>query len=183
MIYEFYTTPEGEVSVKTETGTHELSPNADKAFVISFDKLIEEFYSQAHAALQEVYRSSLLNVSYFKFLGVRRFIKCNFGSFDNVVDFDGKDLHFEFVKCPLRGECKFDGVICNPHFQHALSEREAEVMKLQCSGLTDAEIADKLFISMVTVANHRKNSLRKTGVHSLAEFQRYAIDKNIFLHV
>lgn len=182
MMYEFYTTPEGQVSVKNEKGTHELSPETDKHFIASFDKTLIEFYPEAHEALQEAYKASALNTSYYRFLRVRRFIKCNFGSFDNITDFDGKDLRFEFVACPLRGECKYDGIICNPRFNHSLSERELEVMQMQCAGVTDSEIADRLFISINTVANHRKSSLRKTGLHSLAEFQRYATDKNIFSH-
>lgn len=40
--------------------------------------------------------------------------------------------------------------------------------------------AEKLFISLNTVNNHRKNSFRKVGVHSMAEFMRYAMTNNLF---
>ena len=45
---------------------------------------------------------------------------------------------------------------------------------------TDTEIADKLFISLNTVNNHKKNSFKKVGVHSMPEFMRYAMAKKLF---
>ena len=31
-----------------------------------------------------------------------------------------------------------------------------------------------------TINNHRRNSFRKLGVHSMAEFNRYAAEKGLF---
>lgn len=42
-----------------------------------------------------------------------------------------------------------------------LSEREIEILALIAQGLTNKEIADKVFISAHTVASHRKNLMRK----------------------
>lgn len=53
-------------------------------------------------------------------------------------------------------------------------------MRLLYEGKSDSEIADKLFISLNTVNNHRKNSFRKVGVHSFPEFMRYAMQNNLF---
>ena len=85
-----------------------------------------------------------------------------------------------FVGCPLRGECKSDKIICAPKFNSKLSDRQLEVMRLLYEGKSDSEIADKLFISLNTVNNHRKNSFRKVGVHSFPEFMRYAMQNNLF---
>ncbi|CAN5843052.1 hypothetical protein BH11BAC4_BH11BAC4_07610 [soil metagenome] len=49
-----------------------------------------------------------------------------------------------------------------------LSMREIEVLGLIMQGLTNNEIADKLFISYETVKSHRKNILEKTGAKSTA---------------
>lgn len=49
-----------------------------------------------------------------------------------------------------------------------LSIREIEVLSLIMQGLTNNEIAEKLFISYETVKSHRKNILEKTGAKNTA---------------
>jgi DNA-binding CsgD family transcriptional regulator len=56
-----------------------------------------------------------------------------------------------------------------------LSRRELEVLKWICEGMTSQEIADKLFISINTVHNHKKNMREKTNCKSIAELLSYAI--------
>lgn len=60
-----------------------------------------------------------------------------------------------------------------------LSEREKDVVKELVNGLSNKEIAEKLFISTHTVASHRKNIVRKTGIKSLSGLTIYAITKEI----
>jgi len=60
-----------------------------------------------------------------------------------------------------------------------LSDREIEVLKLIVSGLSNKEIADKLFISVHTVVSHRKNIYQKTGIKSQAGLTIYAISNKI----
>ncbi len=50
-----------------------------------------------------------------------------------------------------------------------LTHRELEVLKFIAQGFSSKQIADKLFISENTVANHRRNMLRKRGAKSSAE--------------
>lgn len=49
-----------------------------------------------------------------------------------------------------------------------LSRREQEVLALVAEGLTNAEIAERLFISITTVISHRKNILEKFNVSNTA---------------
>jgi two-component system, NarL family, nitrate/nitrite response regulator NarL len=49
-----------------------------------------------------------------------------------------------------------------------ISSREKEVLKLIADGLTNPQIADKLFISLHTVDSHRKNLLTKFEVSNTA---------------
>lgn len=49
------------------------------------------------------------------------------------------------------------------------TKRETELIALLAEGYTNKEIAAKLFISIETVKNHRKNVIRKAGVKTSAE--------------
>lgn len=49
-----------------------------------------------------------------------------------------------------------------------LSKRELEVLQLICSGLTNKEVAEKLFIGEQTAKDHARNIMRKVGVRSRA---------------
>ena len=121
------------------------------------------------------------NKCYRDFLAIRRFIKCNFGLYDNMIDIDENwNFKFEFVGCPLRGECDGFKKICEPKFNSTLSDSQLRVMELCYYGKKDEEIAEALFISSHTVKNHRKNVFRKLSIHSMAEFMRYANEKNLF---
>ena len=54
-----------------------------------------------------------------------------------------------------------------------LSIREMEVLGLIMQGLTNQEIADRLFISFETVRSHRKNILEKTGAKNSIALMNY----------
>jgi DNA-binding CsgD family transcriptional regulator len=56
-----------------------------------------------------------------------------------------------------------------------LSKREVEVLKWICDGLSSKQIAGKMFLSIHTVNNHRKNMLEKTNCRNVAELLHYAI--------
>jgi DNA-binding NarL/FixJ family response regulator len=51
----------------------------------------------------------------------------------------------------------------------ALTSREREVLKLLARGLTQAQIAEELYISPKTVGGHIQRVLEKLGVHSRAQ--------------
>jgi DNA-binding CsgD family transcriptional regulator len=63
--------------------------------------------------------------------------------------------------------------------QEQLTDRETEVLKLIVAGLSNKEIADRLFISIHTVISHRKNISQKTGIKSQAGLTIYAISNKI----
>ncbi len=58
---------------------------------------------------------------------------------------------------------------------HILTGRESEILRLIASGLTNRQIANKLFISIKTVETHRTNIMQKLDVHTTADLVRYAI--------
>lgn len=55
-----------------------------------------------------------------------------------------------------------------------LTRREREVIELIANGLTNNEIAEKLFISSTTVDTHRKNLLAKFNAKNTAELVKLA---------
>lgn len=153
---EFYTIPEGEVTMRPIGEAERQLKETDTDFIQAFLAILREFYPEAYDALMDIYSKNSNNKRYRDFIAVRRFIKCNFGLYDNMIDVDENwNFNFEFVGCPLRGECKHDKVICAPKFNSKLSDRQIEVMRMLYDGKNDSEIAEKLFISLNTVNNHR----------------------------
>lgn len=61
----------------------------------------------------------------------------------------------------------------------ALSNREVEILVEVCRGLSNQEIADKLFISKRTVDKHRANIMEKTGCKNTANLVVYAIKNHL----
>mgnify|MGYP002085294212 FL=1 len=55
-----------------------------------------------------------------------------------------------------------------------LTPREKEVLQLIAEGLTNPQIAEKIFVSVLTVNSHRKNLLSKFEVSNTASLIREA---------
>ena len=66
-----------------------------------------------------------------------------------------------------------------PTYPAGLSAREAEVLKLVGRGITNAEIAQELFISPNTVNRHLNSVYRKLGVNSRAAATRFASEQDL----
>ncbi len=60
-----------------------------------------------------------------------------------------------------------------------LTRRELEVLQLIAEGMTDQEIAEKLFLSMRTVNWHRANLIAKTGSKNTVNLITYAIKNKL----
>jgi FixJ family two-component response regulator len=63
-----------------------------------------------------------------------------------------------------------------------LSDREREVMALVAAGLTNKEIAGKLYLSVVTIKLHRGQVMRKMQAESLADLVRMSEKFNSIRH-
>lgn len=61
----------------------------------------------------------------------------------------------------------------------ALTKREKEILQLISEGLTNNQIAEKLFISPLTVDSHRKNLLTKLNANNTASLVRVAIENGL----
>ena len=61
----------------------------------------------------------------------------------------------------------------------ALSDRELEVLRLVTEGMTDAQVAERLFVSTRTVNAHMRSILRKLGARSRATAARLAEERGL----
>src|SRR5204863_5117754 len=57
----------------------------------------------------------------------------------------------------------------------ALSEREAEVLRMIASGYSNKEIAGRLSLSVKTVEAHKANAMRKLGLRGRIDIVKYAV--------
>src|SRR5580698_2713670 len=62
-----------------------------------------------------------------------------------------------------------------------LTPRELEIIRHIADGETNAEIAAKLFLSVVTVDTHRKNILSKLELKNTAALVKYAVEHKLLL--
>jgi two-component system response regulator NreC len=60
-----------------------------------------------------------------------------------------------------------------------LTDREREVLTLIAEGMTNQQIAGKLYISIKTVQTHRAHIMEKLNLHDRTELVRYAIRKGL----
>lgn len=61
----------------------------------------------------------------------------------------------------------------------SLTLREKEILKLYVEGYSNAEVADKLNISIRTVETHKNNIMQKFAFKSTVEMVKFAIKNNI----
>ena len=68
----------------------------------------------------------------------------------------------------------------NESFQiPVITRREKEILALIAEGLTNPEIATKLFVSSFTVDSHRKNLLAKLNVKNTASLVKFAMEHQL----
>ena len=88
------------------------------------------------------------------------------------------------VRSIYKGENYFDANIKvdsesngNSKQKSLLTKRQKEILGLIAQGKTSREIADELFIGVLTVDTHRKNMIRILGLKGKGELMRYALEK------
>jgi DNA-binding NarL/FixJ family response regulator len=104
----------------------------------------------------------------------------------------GKTELLEALNKVMQGEKYISPQIANNLFNHLtdrnvhstdvkkhLTVREIEIIKYIADGLTNHQIADKLFLSVVTVDTHRKNMLAKLQLKNTAALVKYAAEHNL----
>ncbi|MDE3113098.1 MAG: response regulator transcription factor [Chloroflexota bacterium] len=99
---------------------------------------------------------------------------------------------FDAIRAAHRGEAYFSPAVArmllDEHLRRTssdgesfdgLSPREREVLTLVAEGHSNKDIAEKLTISVNTVAIHRAHVMQKLDMHDRAELVRYAIKRGL----
>jgi DNA-binding NarL/FixJ family response regulator len=60
-----------------------------------------------------------------------------------------------------------------------LTRRESEILKLICQGLSNAEISEKISLSLRTVEGHKSNLISKTGVKNSVSLVMFALKNHL----
>jgi DNA-binding CsgD family transcriptional regulator len=80
---------------------------------------------------------------------------------------------------PLQSPDPFQPPAAKAAPSKSLTRRELEVLGLLAAGHTNAEIADKLVLSVRTIESHRASMQRKLGRPSRPELVRYALTRGL----
>ena len=105
----------------------------------------------------------------------------------------GKEEIIEAIQNTAKGQKFFCGKILNTVLHEKnipssegvscdgikLSVREIEIIQLVSDGLSNKEIAERIFLSVHTVTTHRKNIMSKLGVNNTAGLVMFAIRQNL----
>jgi len=99
----------------------------------------------------------------------------------------GRQEIVEAIKAVMKGKTYLSadaGMALKPGVEQQntlpmLTKREKEVLLNIAEGLTNVQIAEKLFISVDTVDTHRKNLHAKLNVKNTAMLIRFAVENNL----
>lgn len=109
-------------------------------------------------------------------LGVDGFLlkESNYDELENAIEsvFDGRPYFSQELLLKLLRAKRENSSI-------QISQREKDVLKLICQGLSTAEIADKLFLSVSTIEKHRAELLVKTNSPNSTALAVFAIKNNL----
>jgi len=154
----------GQTCIRRKGISKPLTP-ADRDEVEFMLENMRRYFPVAVGRLEELASESRPNRRFFEYRMVDRFIRCNFGEADFLYsDIENDMFRFEEVKCPLRGICKDEGVICKPKFQMPVSNEEGRAAVLYSKGLNANEIAKVLGKGVKTVKNQLTSAAKHLGL-------------------
>lgn|SRR5574344_950750 len=177
---EFYNTPSGKIMIHVEGEPVRMLTEDDVDFIERRLETIQSLFPKAFETLSEIYSKNSRNKRWYEYRMVCRFIRCNFGEFDELKhDIHAGVFNFEEVKCPMRGECPYEGLICKPEMETILTTAEKRVAILYARGYTFREIADELKIAYNTVHTELYHVKVRLKLSSSKEIAKWIKNNNI----
>lgn len=180
---EFRVSPDGCVYYKQGKQEEKRLTRFCVDIYIDLIGMIKDRFPEAWKRLTSIYKpknQSAAATDMANFKVAERFIRCNFGEHDLLYsDIESNILHFEEVRCPLRGLCPDENVICKPKGLYRLTKAEKEVASLFIEGYTFSAIAEKLGKSPSTIKQQLWKLKNKLGVKKCREIIRMLRSQNI----
>lgn len=102
-----------------------------------------------------------------------KLISAIFIVYENGLYFNGKTSMTSY------NSFVYDKKLKNTNDVNSLTEREIEVLKLVCKGVTTEKIAAMLKVSVHTVTFHRVNISKKTNIKNVAQLTRFALKNKL----
>ncbi len=163
----------GQTCIRQRGVSKLLMPSDRDAVVFMLEQMMRCF-PESCARLQEWAGDSMPNRVFFEYRMVDRFIRCNFGEADFLYsDVEDGIFHFEEVRCPLRGICKDENVVCKPKFRLPVSKEESRAAVLYSKGFTAHEIAKVLGKGVKTVKNQLCNAAKRLGLNRTRDLIKF----------
>jgi PAS domain S-box-containing protein len=97
-----------------------------------------------------------------------------------VIDLANQHLIVGIFRPLASNEWRVPGLAAT-NLRNALSDRENEIVGLIGWGLTNRQIAERLFISQKTVETHRSRIMKKLDAHKTADLVRHAISEGLLI--
>ena len=173
---EFRVSPEGVVYYREGKSTEKRLTRFCTSICVQVLAIIHDRFPGAWARLKLLYKpktNSKADQDKAAFAIIERFIRCNFGEHDLLTpDIERDIVHFEEVRCPLRGMCQDENIICKPQSLIRLTLAEKEVATLYLHGDTFNMIAQKLGKSPSTVKQQLWRLKNKLGAKNCREIIR-----------
>lgn len=113
---------------------------------------------------------------------LHQFISCRFGGLDFRGDIiDGQLQESEYAFCPLRGNCKSEGVLCKMPIVngHTLSATEVKIIQLSTTDLTNEVIAEETDLPLGTFHKIKQSIYEKCEVPTKQCLTKLAYSLNL----
>lgn len=175
---EFITSSNGDVFIRTE-GNHFPFTQGNREIVSFILDDVRTKFPDTYKRLCNLYERYKGNVVAYEYMMARRFVRCNLGA-DDMLSWDVKDgsINLEYISCPLRGECKDEGVVCCPVKKSVLHPKQMEVARLYARGKRPTEIAAILKKSTSTVNKQLGQVCKSLGLRRVRDIITYSIIYN-----
>ncbi|MDR6844475.1 hypothetical protein [Flavobacterium granuli] len=112
----------------------------------------------------------------------KQFVSCRFGGLDYQGDIkDGKLQEGEYWECPLRGNCKSEGILCKlPSYNgQQLQLQEVKLLQLTATNKTNDVIAEELNLPLGSFHKAKKYLYEKLGIQTKQEGAMISIFLNL----
>lgn len=160
---EFYTSPDGQVYYRIDGKPAKRLTKFSAEVIEPLITIIRNRFPECYARLATIYKEQASKMA-------DRFIRCNFGEHDLLTqDIEHDILNFEEVRCPLRGICPDERVICKPKSLVRLSGEQRKIVRLYLNGSTLDGIANELHKNRSTVKTQLLRVRDKLGVKNCRE--------------